>query len=145
MKNSVNSWIIILTNSRIIILMESIHRLSRVVALRGARGHPGGQSSLSPTLGSSHHRTILYLFLGKYSDCQTMSCWGKSSDHYTIIYWGKYSDLRKIYLWGRYSNHQTISFWGKYSDHRSILFRPLREMFLSLDNIILTFQENSLN
>ena len=64
--------------------MESIHRLSRVVALRGARGHPGGQSSLSPTLGSSHHRTIL--FLGKYSDCQTMLCRGKYSDHCTIIF-----------------------------------------------------------
>ena len=48
-----------------IILMESIHRLSRVVALRAARGHPGGQSSLSPTLGSSHHRTILFWLFRK--------------------------------------------------------------------------------
>ena len=50
-----------------IILMESIHRLSRVVALRAARGHPGGQSSLSPTLGSSHHRKYYFGFSGKYS------------------------------------------------------------------------------
>ena len=66
-----------------IILMESIHRLSRVVALRAARGHPGGQSSLSPTLGSSHYWAIL--FIGKYFDCQTMFCSGKYSDHCTIL------------------------------------------------------------